>query len=148
VQKDIEPKLSESKANHQDFVRKIVAAETVWVLQSENGAAYCLSEEDDRSVIQFWAQAADAEQAAGEDWDEHEPESVSLFDFLFRWLPGMHDDEALVGTNLSNDKLGLEIEPADLEEELRDAMGEKMIEKYEARLEKELTEEKKPKKKK
>jgi len=148
----MDPKLAESKENHEAFVKKIIAAETVWVLQSDDGAAHCVSEEEDddeRSVIQFWAQAADAQQAAVDDWAEYEPESVSLFDFLFRWLPGMHDDEALVGTNLSNEELGLEIEPADLEEELRDAMGEKMIEKYEERLEKELeTEQKKTKKKK
>jgi len=148
----MEPNLAESKSNHEAFVRKIVAAESVWVLQSDDGAAYCVSEEEDdneRSVIQFWAQAADAQQAAVDDWAEYEPEAVSLFDFLFRWLPGMHDDEALVGTNLSNEKLGLEIEPADLEEELRNEMGENMIEKYEARLEKELAEEeKKPGKKK
>lgn len=147
----MDPNLAESKANHRDFVKKIIAAENVWILNSEDGAAYCVSEDegdDERSVIQFWAQAADAEQAAVEDWAEYETESVTLFDFLFRWLPGMHDDEALVGTNLSNEKLGLEIEPADLEEELRDAMGEKMIAKYEERLEKELANEKPNSKKK
>jgi hypothetical protein len=44
--------------------------------------------------------------------------AISLFDFLPRWLPGLHRDGHLAGTNWTGDLIGLELEPSELQTQL------------------------------
>lgn len=139
-----------SRTNHRRFIEAAVAAETVWTLEGDHGVASRISDDpDERVVLQFWSGAAGAESSAIGEWAGYQTDSITLYDFLFRWLPGMEADDALVGTNTGKDAPGLEAEPADLETELREAMGEAKVAQYEARLEQELAKKaKKPGKKK
>src|ERR1700750_1450237 len=109
----MEHELSESKEKHERFIAAVVKNKEVWILQGPDAPAVSGSvSDDDVAVVQFWSAAAHAEKAAVEDWVEYEPEAVALYDVLFRWLPGMHEDEVLVGTNLTDEKIGLELEPS------------------------------------
>jgi hypothetical protein len=67
-----------------------------------------------------------------------------LFDFLFRWLPGMAEDGLLVGTNYTRQLHGLELEPLELQKEIMVRMtGERFLE-YRQRLDEGLEVQKGP----
>jgi hypothetical protein len=136
----------ESRENHRRFVERIVASETVWMLDSGNGAAYCESnEEEERPVLMFWSDRAYSERVRQAGFEDCQIDSCSLFDFLFRWLPGMEGDGALVGTNWSGDLAGTECEPAVLHEEIVAAMTEGKLQEYRERLRREIEEQKRGK---
>jgi hypothetical protein len=65
---------------------------------------------------------------------EYQPVEIGLFDFLFRWLPGMERDRVLAGTNWNGDLAGREIEPDGLKDELLDAIGKGRAQHYADRL--------------
>lgn len=48
---------------------------------------------------------------------------MTLFDFLFRWLPGMSGDGVLAGPNWNQDLIGLEIDPFALRESIDSALS-------------------------
>jgi Protein of unknown function (DUF2750) len=130
--------LAKGKANHEKFVQSAVKTEAIWILRDDEGAAFRESDDDGRSVLQFWPNAPEAEASASDDWAECVPEKISLYDFLYRWLPNMEADELLVGTHGAHDQPGLELEPFELEEDLKAAMGAELVEKYEAQIGEEL----------
>jgi hypothetical protein len=86
----------------------------------------------------FWSDRAYASRARQQSFPEYEPAEISLFDFLFRWLPGMAADGVLAGTNWTGDLVGLEFAPNELQETILSAMGPVRAENYKARLKSQL----------
>ena len=123
------------QANHERFVSRVVASEVVWGLHAPSGFAVCPSNEDEeRNVLMFWSDHGYASRVKQNHFPEYEPVEVSLFDFLFRWLPGMDGDGVLAGTNWNADLAGRETEPNELKDQLLDAMGNDRVEQYSERL--------------
>jgi hypothetical protein len=133
---------AQSQDNHGRFIERIVAAETVWYLDTGSGAAYCESNEDgeDRPVLMFWSDRPYAQRVQRGEFDDCSVNSISLFDFLFRWLPGMTQDNVLVGTNWTGDLVGLERDPEALKNEILDAMSAEMVHHYKEKLAQSLKE--------
>jgi len=116
----------------------VVESEIVWGLSSDHGFADCESNESDRTVLVFWSDRGYASRVRQQSYPDYEPSEISLFDFLFRWLPGMEKDKLLVGTNWTGDLVGLEFEPRTLEEEIITAMPRERLQAYKAQLTDEL----------
>ena len=125
---------ADSQADHERFVRRVVAAELVLGLRCPDGwAQSCSNEEHEAPVLLFWSDAAYARRVRDAQFQEFEVAEISLFDFIFRWLPGMAGDGALAGTNWTRDLVGGEVQPADLQDALFAEMGEEREAAYRAR---------------
>ena len=111
--------------NHDRFVRRIVESETVWALSKENNYAYAESNKDENSsdIILFWSDKAYAKRAKQSNYPEFEETTITLFNFLFRWLPGMSGEGVLAGTNWTGDLVGLEYNAYDLRLEIEAALS-------------------------
>ncbi len=88
----------------------------------------------------FWSDRAYAERVRKADLPEHSPVDISLFDLLFRWLPGMSGDGVLAGTNWTGQLIGLESDPDELQDQIIDEMPKVMVGNYMERLKRELAE--------
>jgi hypothetical protein len=120
-----------SEADRHRFIQRVIASESVWALRGGMGFAYCESNEDDeKAVIVFWSDRAYAERARKSQFPEYEPAKIPLFDFLFRWLPGMSADGVLAGTNWTGNLIGCEVEPARLQDQITDQMPQDMLTRY------------------
>ncbi|WP_020558565.1 DUF2750 domain-containing protein [Thiofilum flexile] len=107
------------EAAYDAFIVDVKQNGQVWGLNSEDGWATCPSaffEETD--VIPFWSTEAAARGHCSEEWSGYQPEAISLEEFVTDWLPGMHEDDLLIGPNWDEELEGLEIEPQDLAAEL------------------------------
>ncbi len=112
------------QANHARFVSRIVEHETVWYLSGEEGTAICPSYDfEGCDVIMFFSDKAYAKRVKDQSFNEFEVQSMPLFDFLFRWLVGMAEDQVAAGTNWTGDLVGFEFDPQDLKEEVEEARG-------------------------
>ena len=122
---------ADSEADHRRFIERAIAAETVWALKGDSGFAFCESNEaGGKDVIVFWSDRAYAERARKSEFAEYEPHALSLFDFLFRWLPGMSRDGVLAGTNWTGALIGIESDPKELQDQITDRMPKAMLERY------------------
>jgi hypothetical protein len=117
-----------TQERHDRFVKRVVESGVVWGLKCDDGWVTSSSTsdddegEEDRGVMPFWSDRAYAKQCATNEWAIYTPTEIPLDLFLERWLPGMHGDEFLVGTNWNVHLVGHEIEPMELLEELQEAM--------------------------
>jgi hypothetical protein len=128
------------EANHARFIAKVIEDGLVWGLSTDDGFLACESaQEEDRAVLPFWSDGAAAREVQTE-FEGSEADSVELFDFLFRWLPGMADDDVLAGTNWTSALEGKEIDPIVLQDEILDAMSDDLRISYLDRLAKEVRE--------
>ena len=111
--------------NHDRFIRRIVESETVWSLSNENGYAYAESNkgENPSDIILFWSDKAYAKRASQSNYPEYNETPITLFDFLFRWLPGMAGEGVCAGTNWTGDLVGLEYNAYDLRLEIEAALS-------------------------
>ena len=112
---------ADSKARHLRFIQRVTAAGVVWGLKSDDGWVTSSSTADhteDQGLMPFWSDRAYAKQCATDEWAEYVPTEIPLEHFLERWMPGMHADGLLVGTNWNVHLCGYEIEPLKLREEL------------------------------
>ncbi|HEV7504144.1 MAG TPA: DUF2750 domain-containing protein [Thermoanaerobaculia bacterium] len=123
---------------HSRFIAETIEGGRVCGLSTQDGFLACESDEaEGRAVLPFWSDADEARTAQPE-VESSEVDSIELFDFLFRWLPGMEDDDVLVGTNWTEDLEGKEVEPLTLQDEILDAMSDDMRISYLDRLAREV----------
>jgi len=114
---------ADGEADHRRFIERTVASEAVWLLRGESGVAYCDSNDvPERHVLMLWSDRAYASRAGSAHFPGYEVATIDLFDFLFRWLPGMSGDRVLVGTNWTGTLTGLEVEPIALQDQLLDVL--------------------------
>lgn len=113
------PLSDDDQENYQRFLDEVKQSGKVWGLANEDGWAVCPSiEYEETDVFPFWSQQRFAEALCVEEWSVYQAKSISVEDFLIEWLPGMHEDDALVGANWDTELSGLEIEPSDLAKSL------------------------------
>lgn len=128
--------------NHRRFVERLIANECVWYLKGDTGVAASTSNYDDEAedgpeqettVLMFWSDRAYATRVKTNGFEDYLEESMELFNFLYRWLPGMTRDGVLAGTNWSGDLIGVEKDPFELREEIESLMPEALKGDYEMR---------------
>lgn len=101
--------------NYQLFLDQVQQTELIWGLYSEDGWALCPSVEfEETEVFPFWSDERYAAALCTEEWSVYTPKSISMEDFMTDWLPGIHEDNAMVGLNWDTEMSGIEVEPADL----------------------------------
>lgn len=113
------------EAAYDAFIAEVKQTGQVWGLNSDEGWATCPSaffEETD--VIPFWSSEAAARAHCTDEWSQYQPEAISLEEFTSDWLPGMHEDDLLIGPNWDDELEGLEIEPQDLAAELDPSLAD------------------------
>jgi hypothetical protein len=124
-----------AQENHERFLRRAVEHETVWTVWG--GAGPLISESNGepppRDVYLFFSDEAYAQRALRESWPDCgscSTRNIALFEFLHRWLPGLHRDGHLCGTNWTGDLIGLEIDPNDLRAELDEQLPDELKASY------------------
>lgn len=127
--------LSSSASADIKFISRALDSETVYLLTGDEGVASAVSNDDEeKPILLFWGDSGSARRVQQNGFDDFRIEKISLFDFLYRWLPGMSEDGVLVGVNWDQDLAGTESEPLDLAEALGEAIPASLAATYEARL--------------
>ena len=109
--------------NYGQFITDAADTGCVWGLEGPEGWALCDSEAYPESqVMPFWSQPEYAQNHCVDEWQGYQVIAVSTEEFLDDWLPGMHDDQLLVGINWNDDLAGQEVEPLDLLEDFEAAL--------------------------
>ena len=118
--------------NFQRFIDRIIENESVFYLASEDGVANSVSNEDEETpILMFWSDRAYATRAKNCFDEVFNEVKMDLFDFLYRWLPGMSGDGVLAGPNWNGDLVGKEIDPFELRELIEGRMPSDLVNKYE-----------------
>ena len=114
----LEP-IAASNERHERFVHQVLESGEVWGLKSQAGWAVAPSNDDEDSrVLPFWSDRAYAAQCAREQWQDYSATRIPLGGFCDSWLPGMHKDGRLVGTNWNAHLIGKECKAMELLREL------------------------------
>lgn len=117
------PLSDEAQARRDEFIARLIETEVVFALELEESIASVESGEfDGEVVLLFWSDRADAKRARKTAFKEYEVIEISLFEFIFKWLSGMDEDEVLVGVNRVGALTGAECDPEQLQEDLLQAM--------------------------
>lgn len=120
------------ESNFQRFIERIIEKESVFYLSNADGVANSVSNDDEETVILlFWSDRAYTTRAKSIFDEEFEEIEMELFDFLYRWLPGMSGDGVLAGPNWTGELIGREIDPFELRELIEDKIPSELTEKYE-----------------
>lgn len=111
---------ADHEQEYDSFIDNVRQNQQVWGLTDKQGNwAICPSASyEDTDVLPFWSSQERAQALCTDDWNIYQPTPIALDDFLIDWLPGMHEDDALVGPDWNTELEGLEIEPMDLAKEL------------------------------
>ena len=118
--------------NHDRFIRSIVESETVWALSKENLYAYAELKqiENPLDIILFWSDKANANRVKENHYPEFKETAITLYNFLFRWLPGMSSEGVFAGTNWTGDLVGLEYNAYKLRLEIEAALSSEQIDRF------------------
>ncbi len=120
----LEPLSGDSEENYDRFILEAIGTGCVWGLEGPDGWALCPSEKYDATdIMPFWSQPEFAQVHCEGEWAVYKPVPVATGEFLEEWLPGMHEDVLLIGTNWDADLEGIEIEPLDLLADIESELG-------------------------
>ena len=107
--------MSEETTQIQDFIQPVLENSQVWGLKGEDGWCICDSIEfEETDVMPFFTSKAEAAKLCNAEWQAYTPESINLEEFIEDWLPGMHEDNVMVGIQWNADLEGPELEPAEI----------------------------------
>lgn len=113
--------LVELEENCERFFARSVSAGSVWAIQMDGGFLTCVAEDGEHAVIPFWSDAAYARRVLRDpELEGCTAESVPLAVFLRDLLGGYQADDLLIGPNYTEDMAGLELDPREVFEELRE----------------------------
>lgn len=104
---------------YEYFIKKVADNEEVWGLYN-NGWAMT-EDSKGNQLIPFWPKIEYANLCAIEDWEDYNPKSIDLDDFINKWIPGMRNDGIKISVFwYNNDSVAVNPERllSDLEEEL------------------------------
>ncbi|WP_139373230.1 DUF2750 domain-containing protein [Prosthecobacter debontii] len=127
---------ADCQADVDRFITRVVSSETVWYLHSQDGIGCCESndftKEDDApvTVLLFFSDEAYSKRCQQAHFSDHTIENMALFDFLFRWLPGMSGDGVMAGPNWNHELVGLELDPFELREQIDAALSPAQVDAY------------------
>jgi hypothetical protein len=128
---------ADAQADVARFITRVAKADVVWYLASESGPAISFSnadleaEEEPTKVLLFFSDLGYAKRAQVASFPRHRASSMQLFDFMYRWLPGMSRDGVLAGPNWTADLTGLELDAFELRKAISAAMTQDHSERHE-----------------
>ncbi len=108
--------MSQSASQATKFYQEAVEKSEVWTVKDENGFPAPMNG-DGKRVMPFWSSKTRVltiiETVAA--YKAFEPFSMSIEDFISKWIPGLKKDGLLVGVNWSGIKaVGYDLKPDDL----------------------------------
>ena len=111
--------MSENRVH--EFAAKVVETGEVWGLESAGEGWLCSDsvEFEDVDVLVFWSKKSDAAAHATGELSKYEPTMIPLHEFMERWLPGLGEDNHLVGVDWKmegEEVIGDEVEAEDVYE--------------------------------
>lgn len=102
--------MSEHIERIEDFVSQVKQSKQCFVLSSESGLLIAPSEfQEERDVLLLWTSFDDAKQQCSGEWRDFEVIELELDD-LTDLLPDLDEDALLVGLDLSDEQIAIEIE--------------------------------------
>lgn len=105
----------DSQSPLERFAQTVLESALIWGLKGEDGWAVCASIEfEDTDVMPFFSSQQAAQALCHDEWQDYTPHSIKLEEFIDDWLPGMHEDDVMLGLDWNTEMEGLEAEPADL----------------------------------
>ena len=84
----------------------------MWVIRARGALAICCVQkkfQEERDVLLLWASSDEAKQQCSGEWRSFDVIELDLDD-LTDLLPDLHDDALLVGLDLSDEQIAIEIE--------------------------------------
>lgn len=108
---------------YEYFVKKIVDWGKVWSLRNKDGWVLASSGSINSHLIPVWPHQRYASACLFEEWSDCSPASISLKDWIEKWIPGMLKDHLQVAVFPTPDDKGIIVTPSyllrDLETELK-----------------------------
>lgn len=98
------------------FIRKVADFEEVWGLYNDGWAV--LGDKQGLEVVPFWPEKEFADLCVGDQWKKYSPKSISIEDFMEKWLPGMEGDGRQISVFYKNISNGLIKSPKEVSDDL------------------------------
>ena len=105
------------------FFKEAAATNQLWILTDEHGCVMLNTEDED--CVPVWPNQEFAEAWATDEWQNCQPEAISLNKWFSRWSHGLADDELALVVFPSQNEQGLIYYPEELEQELKQQLNKK-----------------------
>jgi hypothetical protein len=86
----------DNEKRYEYFVSRVSDWEEVWSLASSDGDWALATDDDGTEVVPVWPHERFAAACADGDWANDEPRSITLDQWMERWLPGIARDKRLI----------------------------------------------------
>jgi len=123
---------------HKEFISKICQTGKVWALEYNDEFASADSEEyedeegNPAEMICFWSEESKAQECINKEWKNYKIEVISLSEFIENWCIGMSNDQLLIGSDFTKQRIGHESDPLEVILEINE---ECLLKKFNIKLE-------------
>jgi hypothetical protein len=95
----------------------VVKQQEIWLLKARDGFYAMFEDGAKQSYLPVWPDKEYAQGYATGDWEEYEPEAMSLKEFL-EWLPELKEDEIKIGAFPNSNSESMGVDAIDLKKQL------------------------------
>ncbi|MFW6218929.1 MAG: DUF2750 domain-containing protein [Bacteroidota bacterium] len=101
----------------------IVNSKILWLLQANEGMFAIMEDDSEKQYIPVWSSEKKAREFATGDWEQYNPEGMSIKEFI-NWLDELEDDQFMIGAFPDENMKLTPIEPVTFKRHLIEAMEE------------------------
>ncbi|OUL58045.1 DUF2750 domain-containing protein [Pseudoalteromonas ulvae] len=115
---------NDNAQRYKYLLKEVVNLGEIWILTDEQGCVMLSTDEED--CVPIWPNKEFAELWATGDWQDCEPQAITLKKWHSHWTDGLADDELAIAVFPVPDQDGLVVYPDEFDYELT-ALGRKKL---------------------
>ena len=122
-------KIAFLRDKHERFLYHLNRFDVIYGLRNADGFVTTNSSDGKSAVMLVWSDRDTAQGIADTKLKGSEVHEISLYDFMFSWIPGMRQDGVMLGINWSAEAAGLELTIDGIKAEIERTMDKRKMQR-------------------
>ena len=109
------------------FVNQVEETQQFWGLADQNGEDWVVCDSaqfEETDVLPVWSSESDAKNHCVDEWQNYQPQLITLKEFMEFWVDSLNEDGVMVGINWVLEGECPEIDPIELAKTLAEVEAE------------------------
>ncbi|MFT4940546.1 MAG: hypothetical protein ACI88A_003603 [Paraglaciecola sp.] len=108
--------MTDTNTHLSNFITQVKATQTMWGLQDKDSEGWVILDSinfENTDVMPIWSSAELAKNHCTNEWQDYEPMSISVAEWLEFWVADLADDNVMIGADWQDDEVYFELELAE-----------------------------------
>ena len=113
--------MTDTNTHLSNFIAQVKPSQTIWALQDKASEGWVILDSinfENTDVMPLWSSVDLAKSHCIDEWQDYEPMSISVAEWLEFWVEDLANDNVMIGIDWQDDDENIEVELAEFSQTL------------------------------